>query len=107
MQPQVAEQEPKIYFQVMIAYEDCEVNAEIPEDSRILESAAIDRYDRANEIAHHAIEQIHTKFPGTELVKLELDEADDGYHLLVVDAEGDRVAKVGVSYTNYTDETIH
>ncbi len=103
----VEEQAPKVYFQVSIVYEDCEANADIPVDERELESAAIDGYQRADEIANHAIEQIHTKFPGTSLVKLELDEADDGYHLLVVDDDGGKVAKVGVSYTDYTDETIH
>lgn len=107
MKEQLVQQAQKLYFQVMIVYEDCEANADIPEDERTLESAAIDGFEKADEIANHAIEQIHTKFPETSIVKLDLDQAPDGYHLLVVDDTGGKVAKVGVSYTDYTEETIH
>ena len=107
MKEHYIEQESKLYFQVRIAYEDCDANANIPEDEREMESAAIDGFERADEIANHAITQIHTKFPETSIVKLELDQADDGYHLLIVDDTGSKVAKVGVTYTDYTEETIH
>ena len=104
---QLVKQEPKLYFQVMILYEDCEANADIPEDERQLESAAIDGFDRATDIAQHTVEKIHTKFPEHTIVKLELDQADDGYHLLVVDSDHRPVAKVGVCFTDYTNETLH
>ena len=107
MQAQLVEQEPKLYFQVMIVYEDCAACADIPEDERQLESAAIDGLDKAEKIALHAIEKIHTKFPGMNIIELNLDEASDGYHLLVVNDTGDKVAKVGVTYTDYSLETIH
>ena len=107
MKGELVSQEQKLYFQVMIVYEDCEANADIPEDERQLESAAIGEWEKASDIADHAIAQIHSKFPDTTVVKLDLDQAPDGYHLLVVDDTGGKVAKVGVSFTDYTSETIH
>lgn len=103
----VAQEEPKLYFQVMIQYEDCEATADIPEDERQMESAAIDDFEKAGDIAKHAIHKIHGKFPGTEVIELDLDQALDGYHLLVVGDDGGPVARVGVTYTDYTNETIH
>ena len=107
MKADVVEQEPKLFFQVMIVYEDCEATADIPEDERHMESAAIGELEKAEEIAHHTIKKIHTKFPEMSIIELELDQAFDGYHLLVVDDMGSRVAKVGVTLTDYTSETIH
>lgn len=104
---QTEEYQAKLYFQVKVEYESCEATANIPVDERSLESAAIKEYDEAEEIAKHTIQQIQTKFPDMSIVEIELDQASDGYHLLVVDEEGGKVAKVGVTYTDYTNETIH
>lgn len=99
--------EPKLYFQVMVEYETCEATSEIPEGERKLESAAIGGFDEAEEIAKHTIHQIHSKFPDMSIVELDLEQASDGYHLLVVDDDGAKVVKVGVTYTDYSEETIH
>ena len=107
MEAEQTEHEPKQYFQVRVAYEPCEATSDIPEDERIMESAAIDKYDDATEIAQHTIEKIHTKFPDMSIIEIDLEQAFDGYHLLVVDEEGGKVAKVGVTYTDYSKETIH
>jgi hypothetical protein len=107
MKVQPSSHEPKLYFQVMVEYEACEATSNIPEDERKMESAAIDEFEKAEEIAKHTIQQIHTKFPDMNLVELDLDQAADGYHLLVVDNAGGRVVKVGVTFTDYSDETIH
>jgi hypothetical protein len=107
MKVHLSDHEPKLYFQVMIEYEACEATANIPEDERKMESAAIDEFEKAEEIAKHTIQQIHTKFPDMNIIELALDQADDGYHLLVVDDAGDRVVKVGVTFTDYSEETIH
>lgn len=101
------EQEQKLYYQVRILYEDCEANADIPEDARELESAAIGELEKAGEIAKHAIVQIQEGLPDTKIIELELDEAEDGYHLLVVDGNEERVVGVGLTITDYTDETLH
>ena len=98
---------PKLYFQVRVEYEACDATSGIPEDERILESSPIKGYDEAEDIAKHTINQIHTKFPKMNVIELDLEQAADGYHLLVVDEEGGKVAKVGVTYTDYSDETIH
>jgi hypothetical protein len=107
MKVEQAESEPKLYFQVRVEYEPCEATSSIPEDERKLESAAIEGFDEAEEIAKHTIQQIQTKFPDMSIIELELEQASDGYHLLVVDDDGGKVAKVGVTYTDYSDETIH
>jgi len=99
--------EPKLYFQVMVEYEQCEATSDIPEDELKLESAAIKKFDEAEEIAKHTIQQIHTKFPNMSIIELDLDQTPDGYHLLVVDDTGGKVVKVGVTYTDYSEETIH
>lgn len=104
---QLLEPESKLYFQVMVSYEDCDVNSNIPKDERTLESAAIDGYERADEIANHTIAQIQTKFPKTKLIKLDLDQVTDGYHLVIMDGAGGKIVKVGVTYTDYTEETVH
>ena len=101
------EQVEKLYFQVMIVYGPHDATADIPEDERELESAAIDGFEKAEQIAHHTIHKIHTKFPTMNVIELELDQAPDGYHLLVVNDEGGKVAKVGLTCTDYTNETIH
>lgn len=102
-----ADFEPKLYFQVRIEYEACEATSDIPEDERSLESGPIKEFDEAEDIAKHTIRKIQTKFPEMSIIELDLDQAADGYHLLVVDEEGGKVAKVGVTYTDYSDETIH
>jgi len=107
MKVQVSNQEPKLYFQVMVEYEACEATSGIPENERKMESAAIDEFEKAEEIAKHTIQQIHTKFPDMNLIELDLDQAADGYHLLVVDDTGGKVVKVGVTFTDYSEETIH
>jgi hypothetical protein len=107
MEVEQTEYEAKLYFQVRIVYEPCEATSDIPEDERLMESAAIDKYAEASEIAQHTIEKIHTKFPDMSIIELDLEQALDGYHLLVVDEEGGKVAKVGVTYTDYSEETIH
>ena len=101
------EREPKLYFQVRVEYEPCDATSDIPEDERLLESAAIEAYDKAEEIAKHTIHKIHTKFPDMSIIELDLEQAADGYHLLVVDDDGAKVVKVGVTYTDYSEETIH
>lgn len=107
MKVEQTETEPKLYFQVRVEYETCEATSEIPEDERKLESAAIKDFDEAEEIAQHTIHRIHTKFPEMNIIEIDLEQATDGYHLLVVDDEGGKVAKVGVTYTDYSEETIH
>lgn len=107
MATEQTEYEPKLYFQVIVEYESCEATSDIPEDERRLESAPIEAYDEAEEIAKHTIRQIHTKFPEMGIIELELEQASDGYHLLVVDDEGGKVVKVGVTYNDYSEETIH
>ena len=107
MKLQLSDHEPKLYFQVMVVYESCDATADIPEDERQMESAAIDEFEKAEEIAKHTIQQIHTKFPTMNLIELDLEHAHDGYHLLVVDDTGGKVAKVGVTFTDYSEETIH
>ena len=102
-----ADYEPKLYFQVRVEYEACDATSDIPEDERSLESAPIPEYDEAEDIAQHTIRQIQSKFPDMSIIELDLEQAADGYHLLVVDEEGGKVAKVGVTYTDYSDETIH
>lgn len=101
------QQPEKVYFQVMIEYEDCEATSEIPEDSRSLESEILANYPKAVEVAQHTIQAIHGQFKGSSLVELELDEMVDGYHLLVVDDAGSRIAKVGIAGYDYSEETIH
>lgn len=101
------EQQAKLYFQVKVEYEPCAATSDIPADERSLESEAIGEYDDAEEIAKNTIQKIHTKFPDMNIIELDLEQALDGYHLLVVDEEGGKVAKVGVTYTDYTEETIH
>lgn len=98
---------PKLYFQVKVEYESCEATSNIPVDERSLESEAIGEYDDAEEIAKNTIQQIQTKFPNMNIIELDLEQALDGYHLLVVDEEGGKVVKVGVTYTDYSLETIH
>jgi hypothetical protein len=107
MKVEQSDQEPKLYFQVRVEYEPCEATSSIPEEERKLESAAIEGFDEAEEIAKHTIKKIQTKFPDMSIIELELEQAEDGYHLLVVDEEGGKVAKVGVTYTDYSNETIH
>ena len=98
---------PKLYFQVRVEYESCEATSNIPEEERSLESEAIEEFDDAEEIAKNTIQKIHTKFPDMNINELDLEQAADGYHLLVVDEEGGKVAKVGVTFTDYSKETIH
>ena len=107
MKVQPSNHEPKLYFQVMVEYEACEATSGIPENERKMESAAIDEFEKATDIAKHTIKQIHTKFPDMSLIELDLDQAADGYHLLVVDKAGGKVVKVGVTFTDYSEETIH
>jgi len=107
MKAQQTDHEPKLYFQVMVEYESCEATSDIPEDELKLESAAIKAFDEAEEIAKHTIQQIHTKFPDMSIVELALEQAPDGYHLLVVDDTGGKIVKVGVTFTDYSEETIH
>lgn len=104
---QTEEYQAKLYFQVRVEYESCEATSDIPMDERSLESEAIEEFDDAEEIAKNTIQQIHTKFPDMNIIELDLEQAADGYHLLVVDEEGGKVAKVGVTYTDYSEETIH
>jgi hypothetical protein len=107
MTSDLAAYEPKQYFQVMISYEDCDANVDIPEDEMVLESDAISELQEAEKIAHNTAKHIHTKFPDSNIIVLDLDEVFDGYHLIVVDDDGKKVARVGVSITDYTSETIH
>lgn len=104
---QLDDYKPKLYFQVRVEYESCEATSKIPEDERSLESEAIEGFDAAEEIAKNTIQKIQTKFPDMSIIELDLEQAPDGYHLLVVDEEGGKVAKVGVTYTDYSGETIH
>jgi len=102
-----SDHEPKFYFQVKVIYEDCDATSSIPEDERYLESTAIKEFDEAEQIAKHTIQSIHTKFPEMSIIELDLDQAADGYHLLVVDEDGGKIVKVGVSFSDYSEETIH
>lgn len=104
---QLIEISEKIFFQVMIEYEDCEATREIPEDDRSLESVPIENWPKAEKIAQATMEDIQTQFPNHNIVSLPLDQTEDGYHLLLVDDTGIRVAKVGVTITDYSEETIH
>ena len=92
----------------MIEYEDCEATKEIPEEDRSLESVPIEDWPSAKQIAQATMEDIQTtQFPNHSIVSLPLDQPVDGYHLLLVDDAGIRVAKVGVAYTDYSEEVIH
>lgn len=99
--------ESRVYFQVMIAYEDCEATSMIPKESRLLESQALPNLTKANQIAKNTIEAIQGKFPGSELIEISLDQAQDGYHLIVVDEGGQSLARVGISAIDYSNETLH
>lgn len=107
MKAESSNHESKLYFQVMVEYEACEATSGIPENERRMESAAIGEFEKAEEIAKHTIQKIHTKFPDMNIVELKLDQAADGYHLLVVDDAGGKIVKVGVTFTDYSEETIH
>lgn len=97
----------KVFFQVLIEYEDCTETSDMPRDSRSQESLPIGDFMEADEIARHTSKQIQSMFPGTTLVELPLDQAADGYHLLVVSEGGKKVAKVGVVAEDYSRATIH
>lgn len=108
MHPLLADNdEPRIFFQVMVVYEDCEATSAIPLDSRQLESEAIGDLPRASKVAKHTIQAIQTKFPGSELVDIGLEQARDGYHLSIRDDTGKGLAKVGIVAIDYSDETLH
>ena len=107
MSEQLLQQSDRIFFQVSIEYEDCAATQEIPEDARSLESAPIGDFPKATVAAQKTIEKLHSMFPEMHLVELDLDDTPDGYHLLVVDDDGSKVVKVGITMTDYSSETIH
>lgn len=107
MTGQLQEQSERIFFQISIEYEDCEATQAIPEDARSLESAPIGDFPKATVAAHKTIKKLHSMFPEMHLVELDLDDTTDGYHLLVVDSDGSKVVKVGITMTDYSSETLH
>lgn len=109
MHPLLADiDEPRVFFQVMVQYERCEKTSEIPDDSRQLESEAIDNLNKASKIAQHTIQAIQSKFPGTELVDIGLEQAEDGYHLAILDKKGQScLVRVGIVAIDYSNETLH
>jgi hypothetical protein len=107
MTGQLLEQAERVFFQVNIEYEDCAATQAIPEDARSLESAPIGDFPKATVAARKTIKKLHSMFPDMHLVELDLDDTPDGYHLLVVDSDGSKVVKVGITVTDYSNETIH
>ena len=107
MSRQPLDKPERIFFQVNIEYGDCDATKKIPHDERSLESKPIGDFPRATEAARNTITRLHEMFPEMQLVELSLDEALDGYHLMVVDEDGTKVVKVGITMTDYSNETIH
>jgi hypothetical protein len=107
MSEQLQYQPDRVFFQVSIEYEDCAATQAIPVDARSLESAPIGDFPKATVAAQKTIKKLHSMFPDMHLVELDLDETTDGYHLLVVDSDGSKVVKVGITMTDYSSETIH
>ena len=100
------EMQKKFFFQVHVVYNP---EAEgIPDDLHALDSIPFDNMEEAERIAEKLAGKIHKKFPKSCLVQNDVEEDYDGYHLIIMDAEpGVHIARVGISYENYTNETLH
>jgi len=98
---------PKIFFQVLVDFNP-EAD-EVPDDISSLESAMpLATLENAEYIAKKMAEKIHKKFPKSVLSEKSLEEAFDGYHLLITDVEtGIHIARVGISGEDYSHEQIH
>jgi len=97
----------KIFFQVLVDFNP--EAEEVPDDISGLESAMpLATLENAEYIAKKMAEKIHKKFPKSVLSEKSLEEAFDGYHLLITDVEtGIHIARVGISGEDYSHERIH
>lgn len=96
----------KVFFQVHIVYN---TEAEdVPDDIQAMDSIPFADVDEAERIAEKLAGKIHKKFPKSCLVHNDVEDDFDGFHLIIMDHEtGIHIAKVGISFENYTNETIH
>ncbi len=97
----------KIFFQVLVEFNP--EAEEVPDDICGLESAMpLATLENAEYIAKKLAGKIHQKFPKSCLTEKPLEEAFDGYHLLIVNTEtGIHIARVGISGEDYSQEQIH
>ncbi len=104
----------KVYFQVIVDYNKDLIKTMIPkthadkvDEMGPLESKAISSFDEAEKVADDMTDRIHSKFPGSEIKKLEPEDQKDEYNTWIKHPSGEPLAKIGVIATDYSNVTIH
>ncbi len=93
----------RVYFQVLISFEDIE-----EKKPRTLESKAISTIDEAEGLIKNTVDQLATKYPESDVIQLQAKELsdDDKYHIIVKDKDS-VLARLGIVQVDYSHVTIH
>lgn len=108
------ENRAKVFFQVLIDYNKELIKDMVPEGKADqvnelgpMESRPLKTLDEADEMSDDMTTKIHDKFPGSEIRKLEPEEQEDEYSILVINKDGLPIARLGIVATDYSEATIH
>ena len=108
----------KVFFQVIVDFSQefvlssapkppVEMIESLPYDNSSFESAALNSYPKAEKLIEDMLSKICSKFPGSMITELTLDQQSDEYHLCIRDESGEEIAKLGIIAIDYRDVTIH
>lgn len=99
----------KVCFQVIVKYQSdhTEVVRTIPKKKLQLESDPFKNFPDAVDMAGETALKIRKMFPESMVAEADIETMEDDYLYYVVDPKDLLIAQVGVSTTNYRNETIH
>ena len=98
----------RVFFQVVIEYaEDHPLVNDIPEEARCVETEPLATFSQAMELADEIAQTLEEDFFNSNILRLELDEVEDFFHLYIIDREEQEIARVGVFIMDLRGHVIH